>query len=158
MMILRDRGLDAGGVICPEIRLGTIRLGFEIVDLLSGKKGTLFHINQSAGPKIGKYFVNLQDLSNIGVEAINRALNEADYIVVDEVGPMELQGKDFQKAVMKAVESSKPVLGVLHWRMNHPVIDAIKARKDVELLEVTRGNRETISDAIAEDILESVKH
>ncbi|MDQ1280322.1 MAG: nucleoside-triphosphatase [Thermoproteota archaeon] len=93
MTNLRERGLVAGGIICPEIRLGNIRLGFKIVDLISGKRGILSHISQLVCPKISKYVVNLQDLSEVGVEAINRALNEADYVIIDEVGPMEPSGK-----------------------------------------------------------------
>lgn len=155
--ILKESGLNAGGVYCPEIRIGNFRVGFEIIDLLTGRKGMLSHVNQSDGPRVGRYTVNLQDLSNIGVDALNRALNEADYIIIDEVGSMEFQGKDFQRAVLRVVEGSKPVLGILHWRMSHPIIDVIRARADVEIYEVTSGNRETIPNTVAMQILKEMR-
>src|SRR5512136_1941769 len=97
--ILKEKGLKVGGISCPEIRVNNIRVGFEIIDLLTCNRGTLSHIDQDTGPRVSKYRVNLQDLSTIGVDGLNNAIREADYIVIDEIGPMELQGEDFQEIV-----------------------------------------------------------
>jgi nucleoside-triphosphatase len=155
--ILKEKGLKAGGIYCPEIRVNNVRVGFEIIDLLTGNRGILSHIDQNDGPRVGKYRVNLQDLSNIGVKGINKAIREADYIVVDEIGPMELQGEDFREAVKNIVEGTKPLLGIIHWKMNHRLIDRIRARGDVKIVEVTLKNRETIPRIIAEEILETIR-
>jgi nucleoside-triphosphatase len=155
--ILKEKGLKPGGIYCPEIRVNKVRVGFEIIDLLTGNRGILSHINQDTGPRVGKYRINLRDLSNLGVKGINQAIREADYIVIDEIGPMELQGKDFQVAVLNAIEGAKPVLGIIHWKMNHQVIDRIKAREDVKIIEVTMKNRETIPRIIAEEIIETIR-
>ena len=125
--ILKEKGLKVGGISCPEIRVNDIRVGFEIIDLLTRNRGTLSHKDQDTGPRVCKYRVNLQDLSNIGVKGLDRAIKEADYIIIDEIGPMELQGKDFQVAVNNILEGTKPVLGIIHWKMNHWLIDKIKA-------------------------------
>jgi nucleoside-triphosphatase len=92
------------------------------------------------------------------VKSINKAIREADYIVIDEVGPMELHGEDFQEAVKNIVEGTKPVLGIIHWKMNHPLIDRIRARGDVKIVEITLENRETIPHIIAEEILETIRN
>ena len=152
---LNERGLKVGGIYCPEIRVNNVRVGFEVIDLLTGNRGTLSHIDQDNGPRVGKYRVNIQDLSNIGVKGLNSAIREADYIVIDEIGPMELQGLEFQEAVKNIVEGTKSVLGIIHWKMNHPLIDMIRARGDV--IEVTPKNRETIPSMIAEEILETMR-
>jgi len=152
MAVLEEAGFRAGGIVCPEIRGGGRRLGFEVIDVLTGDKGVLAHILQRSGPRIGKYRVNLDDLSRIGVHAMKTAVEEADYIVIDEVGPMELQGRDFQIAIMKAIESSKPVLGILHWKMSHPIIKSIKAVKGVKIYEVTRENRDSIHEVLINEI------
>lgn len=152
MAVLEEAGFRAGGIVCPEIRGGGRRLGFEVIDVLTGEKGVLAHILQRSGPRIGKYRVNLDDLSRIGVQAMKTAVEEADYIVIDEVGPMELQGRDFQLAIMKALESSKPVLGILHWKMKHPIIKSIKAVKGVKIYEVTRENRDSIHEVLSNEI------
>ena len=154
--ILKDKGLKAGGISCPEIRVNDIRVGFEITDLLTGNRGILSRVDRDTGPRVGKYRVNLQDLSNIGVKGLDRAIKEADYIVIDEIGPMELQGKDFQVAVDNILEGTKPVLGIIHWKMNHPLIDRIRARGDVKIVEVTLENRDTIPSMIAKEIFETI--
>jgi len=155
--ILRERGLKPGGVYCPEIRVNNVRVGFEIMDILTGARGILAHVSSDdGGPMVGRYRVNLQNLSSIGVEALRRAVVEADFIVIDEVGPMELQGEDFQEVVLAVVEGDKPVLGIIHWRTSHPVIDMIKAKEDVRIVEVTPENREALPSMIAEEILETI--
>ena len=155
--ILKEKGLKVGGIYCPEIRVDKVRVGFEIIDLLTGNRGILSHIDQNDGPRVGKYRVNIQDLSNIGVKGISKAIREADYIVIDEIGPMELKGENFQEAVKNIVEGTKPLLGIIHWKMNHWLIDMIRARRDVKIVEVTLKNRETIPRIIAEEILETIR-
>jgi nucleoside-triphosphatase len=152
MAFLEEAGFKAGGIYCPEIRSGGRRLGFEVIDVLTGNRGILAHVLQRSGPRIGKYRINIDDLSRIGVLAIKNAVEEADYIVIDEVGPMELQGRDFQLAIMKALENSKPVLGILHWKMRHPIIKSIKAMKGVKIYEVTRENRDKIHEVLIKEI------
>ena len=154
--ILKEKGLKVGGISCPEIRVNNIRVGFEIIDLLTGSRGILSHRDQDHGPRVGKYRVNLQDLSKIGVKSLDRAMKEADCIVIDEIGPMELQGKDFQVAVNNILEGTKPVLGIIHWKMNHWLIDKIRARGDVKIVEVTLKNRDAIPRIIAEEILKTI--
>jgi nucleoside-triphosphatase len=155
--ILKEKGLRVGGIYCPEIRVDNVRVGFEVVDLLTGTRGILSRVDRDSGPRVGKYRVNVQHLSSIGVKGLNSAIREADYIVIDEIGPMELQGEDFQEAVRNVVEGTKPVLGITHWKMNHRLIDWIRARSDVRIIEVTLENRETIHRTIAGEILEAIR-
>ena len=157
MAILEEAGFRAGGIYCPEIRSGGRRLGFEVIDILKGNRGILSHVLQRSGPRIGKYRVNLDDLSRIGVHVLNIAMTEADYIVIDEVGPMELQGRDFQLAVLQALESDKPVLGILHWKIRHPIIKRIKAMKGVNIYEVTRENRDSVHKVLINEIQRTLK-
>ena len=102
---------------------------------------------------MGKYRVNLDDLKNIGGNAILKAMKDADVIVVDEIGPMELFSQAFKDAIVQAVDSNKPILGTIHFRAQNPLINAIKARNDVEIFEVTNENRESIHNLITTKIL-----
>jgi nucleoside-triphosphatase len=154
MEVLEAEGFRAGGLYCPEIRESGTRLGFEIIDVLSGARGILSHILQPTGPRIGKYRVNLEALSRIGVRAIETAVEIADYVVIDEVGPMELQAQSFQLAVMRALESSKPVIGILHWKLRHPIKKRITARQDVQIYPLTRENRTTLPRILLSDVHE----
>jgi len=141
-------------MICSEVREGGVRVGFEIMDLSTGTRGWLAHVNQPTGPKIGKYHVNLTDLDVIGVGAILDALQNADILAVDEIGPMELSSTAFSKALVKAVESSKPIIGTIHYGLKNSILDSIKKREETEILKVTYKNRESLHNLIANKISE----
>lgn len=144
-------------MICGEVREGGVRVGFEVMDLSTGTRGWLAHVNQPTGPKIGKYHVNLTDLEVIGVGAILEALKNADVLAVDEIGPMELSLEAFCKALIKAVESSKPMMGTIHYGLKNSTIDNIKERENTEIFEVTYKNRESLHKLIANKISEYLK-
>jgi nucleoside-triphosphatase len=153
---LKRREYAVGGMICSEVREGGIRVGFEIKDLSAGERGWLAHLNQPEGPKIGKYRVNLMDLEVVGVGSILSALQTADILAVDEIGPMELVSQAFSNALIRAVESSKPMLGTIHYGLKNPIITDIKNREDVEILKVTYENRETLHNIIANNLSEQL--
>ncbi|GAH12043.1 unnamed protein product, partial [marine sediment metagenome] len=52
---LKNRKYAVGGMICREVREAGVRVGFEIMDLSTGTRGWLAHVNQPTGPRIGKY-------------------------------------------------------------------------------------------------------
>ena len=105
---LKARGCKLGGMTSQEIRERGVRTGFEIRDYASGRSGWLAHTRQPVGPKIGKYRVNLNDLNTVGVTAILDGLKNADVVLIDEIGPMELCSEAFIEAVEKAVGSERP--------------------------------------------------
>jgi nucleoside-triphosphatase len=151
---LRSRKYEVGGMICREVREGGARVGFEVMDLSTGTRGWLAHVNQPTGPKIGKYHVNLTDLDVIGVGAILDAIQNADILAVDEIGPMELSSAAFNNALVKAVESSKPLLGTIHYGLSNSLVNSIKTMEDTEILKVTHNNRENLHNLIANRITE----
>jgi nucleoside-triphosphatase len=151
---LKNRRYEVGGMICREVREGGVRVGFEIMDLSTGTRGWLAHVNQPTGPKIGKYHVNLTDIDVIGVGAILDALQNADILAVDEIGPMELSSTAFSKALVKAVESSKPLIGTIHYGLKNSILDSIKNREETEIIKVTYKNRGNLHNLIADKISE----
>lgn len=151
---LKTRGYNVGGMISREVRTGGARVGFEVLDLSNGRKGWLAHTNQKDGPCIGKYRVNLKDLNNIGSNAIVNAVEKADIIAIDEVGPMELYSEHFKEAVRRAMESGKPVIGTVHWKARDRLIEEIRTREDAEIYQVTYENRGNLPEEIVGKALE----
>jgi len=149
---LKIRGFRVGGMVSREVRKGGVRVGFEIVDFETGRRGWLAHVNQPTGSQVSKYRVNLNDLNVIGASSIINAVENADIVVVDEIGPMELFSHAFKEAVSQAIKSGKPVLGTIHQRARDPLITAIRAREDAEILEVTYENRGSLHNLIIEKI------
>jgi nucleoside-triphosphatase len=150
---LRAKGFRVGGMLSREARKAGSRVGFEILDLATGRKGWLAHINQPVGPRIGKYRVSLEDLDSIGVKAILEALEKADVVAIDEIGPMELCSQAFVKAVRRVLESSKPVTGTVHFRARHHLVNYLKGRDDSEVFEATLKNRDELHKLITQKLL-----
>jgi nucleoside-triphosphatase len=150
------KGITFGGVVSREIRLGGVRLGFSLEDLLTHECGILAHVNQKDGPRIGRYHVNLTDLERIGAAAIRKAAGCADLIIVDEIGPMELHSTPFVLAVRTALLSPRDFVGTIHKRAAESLVTEIKANPAYEIIEVNQDNRDllpvTISDKISRKI------
>ena len=151
--VLKARGLRVGGMISQEFREGSTRLGVRILDLDTGKEGWLSHINQKTGPRVGKHRVNLRDLRKVGVESILRAIEVAEIIVIDEVGPMELCSSTFRDAVICAMQSRKTIIGILHFRAQDPLIDLVKTAPNTEIYEVTYENRQQLHEKVVSRII-----
>lgn len=145
---LKNQGLRVGGMISQEARRGATRVGFRLIDITSGRSGWLAHIHEESGPSVGKYRVNLHDLQHIGVTAIQSAIETADVVIVDEVGPMELCSAAFKKTVIRALQSSKILIGVLHHRARDPLISVIHTTPQIHIVEVTLANRRQLHETV----------
>lgn len=154
--LLRKRGLKPGGIYCPEIRERGQRLGFKIVDLATGEERILAHVHQPSGPQVSKYRVNVANVDELSERAMAKALQEADFLVVDEIAPMELHSEGFKRWVLAALDSPKPLLAVIHQRTRTGFIGEIKRRADVELLEVTPSSRTGLPEKLAELVTKAI--
>lgn len=154
---LKSKGFSVGGMLTREVRSGGKRVGFEIVDLESGKIGWLAHIDLTKGPAVGKYHVNLADLDSVGSSAIEKAVGVSDLIAIDEVGPMEMLSKRFSIAVQTALDSGKPVLGVIHFKSKRAFADYLVKEKDCKLLMVTIANRNELPRIISEETVQFLR-
>ncbi len=158
MRLLKEKGHEVGGMISRDVRSNGVRVGFEVEDFRTGTKGWLAHKNLFKGPRIGKYFVNISDLDNVGVRAIMNAMVDPkiDLIVIDEIGPMELLSKNFVEAVLNAIESKKPLLGSIHQKAKHFLIENIKSMEDTIIILITLENRDQICEDLYRAILKSL--
>jgi len=144
--VVADLPLKAGGFFTEEIREGGQRLGFR-VSSLDGQAGILAHTTAVKGPRVGRYHVDVASFEAVGVKALEAATREADLIVVDEIGKMELCSPRFAPALEEALRSPKPILGTI-LKTPHPWIDGFKRRPMVELYKLTERNREHLKDAL----------
>jgi nucleoside-triphosphatase len=151
--MLRNRGYTIGGMLSREFREGGVRVGFEIQDLAGGKRGWLAHVYQKSGPSVGKYHVNLEDLDNVGAQAITEAVEHADVVAIDEIGPMELFSGKFKGAAQKALESEKLVLAVVHYKAQDKLLAEAKSNPASETVVVTIENREKLPEFMAAKVL-----
>jgi nucleoside-triphosphatase len=143
-------GGSAGGFYSEEIREKGERTGFNIVTL-SGERRAMASKTFKSSQRVGKYGVDVEAIDATAVAAIGDAIKNKDVIVIDEIGKMELFSKNFRDMVMKALDSDKPVVGVI-MESHNEFADRIKDRDDVSLIEVTIENRDEVAVLLKERI------
>ena len=152
-----SRGVIVGGCITSERRVKGQRVGFAIKDLTSGTEGELASLTGGLGPRVGRYRVNLTDLASVGAKGLVAASVSSELIVIDEAGPMELVSPEFRRAVKACIASGKPLLAVVHERMQDDLLEEMRASAEYTA-EVTLQNREGIVDELSGKLLEKLAH
>ena len=138
--------VSAGGFYTEEMRSGGVRQGFKLTTL-HGQSTVLAHLDIKSQYRVSKYGVNLEGLEGVGVAAIRQAIQDSAVVVIDEVGKMELFSPSCREAVTEALASGKRVLGTI-MLAPHPWADAIKRRPEVEVVTVTRANRDQVAGRV----------
>lgn len=153
--LLKEQNIKVGGIITKELRSGSIRVGFEVEDVMSGSKGILAVSNENGEPRIGKYHVRIKEFEDISIRAIENALRNADVIVCDEIGPMELLSNRFVELVEQILKSNKIVIGTVHWKVKHPLIN--KIYNVGKVIEITYHNRNEIPNTIVKEVIKNIR-
>jgi nucleoside-triphosphatase len=154
LLDVKSAGYTVGGMLTREIRSRGERLGFRIVNLATEEGWTLASVELSAGPRVGKYRVDLKNLARVASESLGRAKQQSDLLVCDEIGPMELFSPEFRRAVSDCIiNSEKPSLCVVHKRLQDPLIEQLREKSGSVTYEVTYENRSTLPKAISSEIL-----
>ena len=93
--------------------------------------------------KVGKYSVDVNALDKIGVPAIEKAISDDNIhiIIIDEIGKMEMLSERFCEVVIEALDSDKPIIVTLHKKSRTPLLQDVRRRDDIRILEVTPVNR-----------------
>ncbi len=139
--MLEAEGIKVGGMITDGIIEGGVKVGFMVQDLLTKEEGVLARTDMVSEIRFLDYGIDMEALDGIGVAAIRRSTYEADVIVIDEVGKLEVESKQFVEAVKEALEADKPLLLTLHKKSRNPLLQDIRRRDDVRILEVTPINK-----------------
>ena len=143
---VRRLGDRAGGFFVEEMREAGRRKGFRLITL-DNRQGVLAELGSESEHRVGEYGLQLSTLDEIGVAALRAALGAGKVIIADEIGPMEVQSELFVETVKECLDSKYPVLGTIG-RQTHPFLDAIRARTDTLVIEVTKDNRDELLDRI----------
>jgi nucleoside-triphosphatase len=119
------------------------RVGFYIRDWQTGEKEVFAHVDFDSKDKVGDYGVDLSILEKIGVPAIEKAIadDDVDVIIIDEIGKMEMLSERFCEVVIEALDSDKPIMVTLHKKSRTPLLQDVRRRDDIRILEVTPVNK-----------------
>lgn len=124
------------------------REGFKIVGISTGKVGTLAHINVKSFRKVGKYSVDFEGFEAVALPEMEK---EAELVIIDEIGKMELFSSKFKFQLMHNLNIGN-VLATITKKGGGNYVELLKKRVDIELIELTKQNR----DGVVKELLERI--
>ncbi|MEM3397681.1 MAG: NTPase [Nitrososphaerota archaeon] len=155
--ILESSNVKVDGMYTEEIRVSGRRVGFKVTRIATGESEVMAHVDFTTSYRVGKYFVDLEILENVGVAGILNGLNFAEVVIVDEVGPMELYSSKFINAVKKILSHSIPAILTVHYRASHPIVNEVKKTVGSNLITLNEANRDRIPNDISRKVLETLR-
>lgn len=139
---------NMGGFYTLDVRRNNERIGFSI-QTLNGKSGRLAEVGLVSRYRLGKYGIDMASFEHVALTALEAAIAREQLVVIDEIGFMEIKSQRFQRLVIRALDSSSPVLATIMRKSFH-FADAIKKRNDVRLITVRADNRDTLVSDITD--------
>jgi nucleoside-triphosphatase len=110
--LLRSERLAVAGFLTRELRERGARVGFAL-ETLDGRRGMLAHVGVRGGSRVGRYGVSHDDLERLAIPALGA---DADVVVVDELGRMELTSAAFRDAVIALLDRPVAFVATVHAR------------------------------------------
>lgn len=143
---------NCGGFYTEEIKEDGERVGF-MIKTLSGKTALLSHINIDSKYKISKYGVDLDTFEKVCIEELKKAIvdKKIKYIIIDEIGPMQLFSNEYKRILIELLKSNKPVIGTIFMN-SYEWLDDFKKKDGIELIEITIDNRNQLPLQIVEKV------
>ncbi len=132
------------GVYAEEENINGERTGF-ILHTLEGQSAYLAHENMLSEYRVGKYGVNVEAIESLVVPAIS-PFNDS-LVIIDEIGLMQCYAPHFLDAVTITLNNAPCVLGTISLQNTEKLL-AIKQRSDVQVIEVTPENRNSLPEII----------
>ena len=142
----RLEGITCAGFYTEETRQSGQRTGFRIVTL-DGREGTLASLGRQK-PTVGKYSIHVEEFDKLVLPLLNPVTTPADLYVIDEIGKMELLSRQFRIRIIELLAQPTNLLATITKKGNG-FVDQIKRRGDVEIIEVTRKNRDELPEELA---------
>ncbi len=143
--LLEEEGVNVGGMVTEPIVEKQRRIGFQITDWMTKEHEVFAHETLKSRVRSGRYGVNLAALEGLGIRALAEARETADVIVIDEVGKMEVESDLFTQAVVATLDAKKSIIMTLHKKSRNPLLQDIRRRDELRLLEVTPINKNLLA-------------
>jgi nucleoside-triphosphatase len=141
MLTNEDEDLTIGGMIDEKITDGRREVAVKVRNILSGEEVIFANPENESKITVGNLGVDLSLFESVAIDAIKNACETCDLIIIDEVGKVEVESQAFVDVVKEALEFDKPMIITLHKKSRNPLLQDIRRRDDVRILEVTPTNR-----------------
>ncbi len=155
--MLSEEGISVGGMLTEPIFEDNRQVGFQVMDWCTKEKAVFAHLFIDTSLTVDGYNVDLDSLEQVGVKAIERACKDDDVVLVDEAGKMMVKSDKFNETVKDALDMDKPVILTFHKKSRNPLLQDVRRRDDIRILELTEVNKELLPYKVVELIKEEMK-
>ena len=138
--------VTCAGFYTEEKRQRGQRIGFRVITL-DGQEGSLASLGREK-PTVGKYSIRVDEFEKLVLPELDTAVTAADLYVIDEIGKMELLSRHFRNRIIELLAQPTNLLATIAKKGNG-LLDQMKRRSDVEIIEVTRKNRDELPEQLA---------
>jgi len=120
--LLKKNGFQVAGIMASGLDKAGERVGFHLVDITSGRQRLLCSTTEKPGwPNIGKFYFD-PDVILFG-ETLLLSIDHTHILVVDEVGPLEMNGGGWDASLKKLVQKHRaPMIWVVRRSLAEQVI------------------------------------
>ena len=157
IQLLEQDGLKVGGIVTEPIVEKDHRAGLRLVDWMTKEEQVFAHETMKSRVRFGRYGIDVHALEDLGTRALEEARKDADVIVIDEVGKMEVESEPFTQSIVESLDSNKSLVMTLHKKSRNPLLQDIRRRDELRLLEVTPINKNLLAFKIV-DLLTGRAH
>lgn len=153
---------DVYGFFTQEVRdKSGQRVGFEVVDVTSGRKAALASLAEpsSRAPRVGKYAVDVKSFESLAMDCLSNKGNAKPkrLLVIDEIGKMEAFSSAFSGEVERLfddrADSALAILATVPVKGGLKLVDKVKSSSRSRLVTVTRENRDRLVEEIKKMII-----
>jgi nucleoside-triphosphatase len=130
---------NPAGFYMVEIMEGDVRTGFMIATLY-GDSRIFSHVNLKSKYTVGKYHIDMKGFENL-IENVFSKDKKTGLFFIDEIDKMECQSKKFCKLIVDLLNSEKPIIATIAEK-GTGIINEIRKREDVKMVEITPHNRD----------------
>ncbi len=148
--MLDEEGISVGGMLTDPIFEDNRQVGFQVMDWQTKEKAVFAHLYINTSLNVDGYNVDLDAIEQVGVKAIERACIEEDVVLVDEASKMMVKSDEFNHTVKKALDMDKPVILTFHKKSRNPLLQDVRRRDDIRILELTEINKELLPYKVVE--------
>ena len=138
---LKAEGISIGGFIAHGFWKDNIRHKFELEDLQTGDRILLSQTEPVEGwEKFSRFYFNPEGFEFGGKILLPERLKNTDLVVIDEIGPFELLGNGWRKAIDKLFKkTNKPMI----WVCRKSILKELVAEFDLQSYRIYNISEET---------------
>ena len=138
------------GFVTNEILENDQRVGFAL-EGSNGQKATIAHVDYDSEIHVSKYGVKPLILDEF--LKVLPVINQQSLLYIDEVGQMQLYSDGFRAFVEGYIDSPNDFIGTLSKVYDHELIQKLKQDPNIEVIEVTPENRDSLEDEISSKLI-----